>query len=34
MDFKNINDNKQFWKTVEPFLSDEGSQCSQINLVD
>ena len=27
-------DNRQFSKTVEPLLSDEGSQCSQINLVD
>ena len=29
-----MNDNRQFSKTVEHFLSDEGSQCSQINLVD
>ena len=34
MECKNTNDNRQFWKTVEPFLSDKGSQCSQINLVD
>ena len=27
-------DNRQFSKTVEPLLSDEGSQCSQINLFD
>ena len=27
-------DNRQFSKAVEPLLSDEGSQCSQINLVD
>ena len=31
---KSMNDNRQFSKTVEHFLSDEGSQCSQINLVD
>ena len=29
-----MNDNRWFWKTVEPFLSDDGSQCSRINLVD
>ena len=31
---KSMNDNWQFSKTVEPFLSNEGSQCSQINLGD
>ena len=34
IDFKNINVNGRFWKTVKPFLSDKGSQCSQKNLVD
>ena len=34
MECKNTNDNRQFRKTVKPFLSDKGSQCSQINLVD
>ena len=29
-----MNDNRKFSKTVEPLLSDEGSQSSQINLVD
>ena len=29
-----MNDNRQFSQTVEPFLSNEGSQCSQINLGD
>ena len=29
-----MNDNRQFYKTVEPFLSDTVSQCSEINLVD
>ena len=29
-----MNDNRQFWKTVIPFLLDDGSQCSQINLFD
>ena len=29
-----MNDNRQFSERVEPFLSDEGLQCSQINLVD
>ena len=28
IDSKNINDNRWFWKTVKPFLSDKGSQCS------
>ena len=37
MDFKNkdfINYNRRFWKTVKPFLLDNGWQCSQINLAD
>ena len=34
INFKNINGNRRFWKTVKPFLSGKGSQCSQINLVD
>ena len=29
-----MNDKRQFSERVEPFLSDEGLQCSQINLVD
>ena len=29
-----MNDNRQFLQTVEPFLSNEGSQCSQINFGD
>ena len=29
-----MNDNRRFWKTVKPFLSDKASQCSQISLVD
>ena len=28
-----MNDNRTFSETVEPLLSDEGSQSSQINLV-
>ena len=27
-------DNRQCSKTVEPLLSDEGSQCSKINLIN
>ena len=34
IDFKNINNKKWFWKTAKPFLSGQGSQCSQINIVD
>ena len=34
IDFKTINDNRQYWKTVIPFVLDDSSQCSQINLVD
>ena len=33
-DFKNLNDNRRFGKTVRLFLSDKGSQLSQIILVD
>ena len=33
-EFKNINDNRRFWKTVKSLLSVKGSQYSQINLVD
>ena len=29
-----MNDNRWFWKIVKPFLSNDGSQCSRINLVD
>ena len=29
-----MNDNRRFWKTVKPFLSDKASQCSQISLAD
>jgi len=32
MDLININDNKCFWKTVKPFLSNKGSHTSKINL--
>ena len=34
IDFENINDSRRFWETLKPFLSDKGSQCSQIKLVD
>ena len=34
IDFKNLNDSRQFGKTVKPFLPGKGSQCAQINLVD
>ena len=31
---KNITDNKLFWKTIKPFLSDIGFKGSKITLVD
>ena len=34
LDLKNITDNKLFWKTVKPFLSDKGSKGSKITLID
>ena len=33
LDIKNITDNKLFWKTMKPFLSDKCSQASKISLV-
>ena len=30
----NLNDNRRFWKTVKPFLSDKGSYTSKINLIN
>ena len=34
MNLINLNDNRRFWKTVKPFLSDKGSYTSKINLVN
>ena len=34
MNLTNLNDNRHFWKTVKPFLSDKGSHTSKINLVN
>ena len=34
LDLKNITDNKLFWKTIKPFLSDKGSKGSKITLID
>ena len=34
MNLFNINDNRRFWKTVKPFLSDKGTHSSKINLVN
>ena len=33
LDLKNITDNKIYWKTIKPFLSDKGSKGSKITLV-
>ena len=33
-DLKKVTDNKQFWKTIKPLLSDECLQSSTISLVD
>ena len=32
LDMKNVLDSKKFWKTMEPFLSDENTVFSQISL--
>ena len=34
MNLTNLIDNRRFWKTVKPFLSDKGSYISKINLVN
>ena len=34
LDLKNVTDNKEFWKTITPFLSDKNKSSSKINLVD
>ena len=31
---KNVSDNKKFWKTVKPFLSDKVTTFSKISLVE
>ena len=33
LDIKNFTDNKQFWKTMKPFLSDKCNNASKISLV-
>ena len=34
LDLKNVSDNKKFWKTVKPFLSDKVTTFSKISLVE
>ena len=34
LDLKSISDNKKFWSTVKPFLSDKSGCSSRINLID
>ena len=34
LDEKNITDNKKFWKTVRPLLSDKSVSREKINLTD
>ena len=34
LDLKNVTDNKKFWKTVKPFLSDKVTTFPQITLVE
>ena len=29
-----VTDNKAFWKTITPFLSDKGTNINKITLVD
>ena len=32
LDEKNVTDNKKFWKTVKPYLSDKSVKCDKVNL--
>ena len=32
LDISEVTDNKKFWKTVKPFISDKSSSKSRINL--
>ena len=34
LDWNNVTDNKKFWKTVKPFLSDKVTTFPQIKLVE
>ena len=34
LDVENITDNKTFWKTVKPFLSDKVTSTQKIALID
>ena len=34
IELKNFTDNKKFWRTVKPLISDKGVQSSRITLVD
>ena len=34
LDIKNITDDKQFWKTIKPFLSEKSKITSKIKLKD
>ena len=34
LDLKNVTDNKEFWKTVKPFLSDKVTTFPKIFLVE
>ena len=34
MNINKITDNKQFWQTVKPLLSEKGTRFAHINLVD
>ena len=34
LNIKNVTDNKIFWKTVKPFLTEKGNPSSKITLVE
>ena len=34
LDLKNVTDNKEFWKTVKPFLCDKVTTSPKISLVE
>ena len=34
LDLKNVTDNKEFWKTLKPFLSDKVTNFPKISLAE
>ena len=34
LDLKNITDNKKFWKTMQPFLTNKGNNPGKVTLIE